>query len=224
MNKRRKHNHVNDKTKKSLNKQTEILLTGNYLREQQLIDNLSCKIQEECLLKNILPAKINLPYPKIQVKNKNEKYAQILSKDFCGSVSEFTAISQYINHEIRLTNKYCKASEVILSISKTEMMHMQMIGELITLLGGDVSYSYYNNGSYSYWTPSFVDLGTNYVNMILIDINDEYKAIKQYEEHIRTIDDACIKSILERIIKDEKYHIELLTKLLDENNYSKSDD
>ena len=224
MTKRKKRNQTNNKTKKALNKQREIPLTGNYLREQQLIDNLSCKIQEKCSLKNVLPAKINLPYPKIQVKNKNEEYAKILSQDFCSNVSEFTAISQYVNHEIRLNNKYCKASETILSISKTEMMHMQMIGELITLLGGNLSYSYYDNGSYSYWTPKFVEFGTNYVNMILLDINDEYKAIRQYEEHIRVIDDMCIRAVLECIIKDEKYHIELLTALLDENNYSKSND
>lgn len=222
--KRKKRNRTNTKINKSLNIQKDIPLTGDYLKEQQLIDNLSCRIQEKYPLNNIPPAKINLPYPKIQVKNKNKKYAEILSRDFCSGVSEFTAISQYINHEIRLSNKYFKASETILSISKTEMIHMQMIGEIITLLGENLNYSYYNNGSYSHWTSKFVDFGTNYVNMILLDINDEYKAIKQYEEHIEIIDDTYIKAILNRIIKDEKYHIELLTALLDENNYSKSDD
>ena len=58
MTKRKKRNQTNNKTKKALNKQREIPLTGNYLREQQLIDNLSCKIQEKCSLKNVLPAKL----------------------------------------------------------------------------------------------------------------------------------------------------------------------
>ena len=212
------------KTLKSLKKQKEVILTGNYLREKQLIDGLSFKIEEKCSLDNIMAASANIPYPKIQVKNKNEKFAQILSLDFCSSISEFTALTQYVNHEIRFTKKYCNAAKIILSISKTEMMHMQIIGELITLLGANLNYSYYDNGSYLNWSTKFVDYGANYVNMILLDINDEYKAIKQYEDHIRLIDDAYIKAILERIIKDEKYHIELLTKLLDENNYSKTYD
>lgn len=220
MTKHKKHR----QTLKTNKNEGKISLTGNYLREQQLIDSLSCKIQEKCSTKDVMPAKINIPYPKIQVKNKNEKFAQILSLDFCSSVSEFSAVTQYINHEMRFTNKYCRAARTVLSICKTEMMHLQMIGELIILLGGDLNYSYYNDGSYSNWSPKFVDYGTNYVNMILLDISDEYKAIKQYEEHIKAIDDNCIKTVLERIIKDEKYHIELLTGLLDENNYSKSYD
>lgn len=209
---------------KDLKKKRETPLYGSYLREKQLIDNLSCKIQEKCSIQNIMPAKIDIPYPKIQVNNKNEKYAQILSQDFCGRISEFSAVSQYSNHQIRLSEKYCNAAKIILSISKTEMMHMHMIGTLITLLGGSLNYNYYDNGSYVNWSPQFVDYGTNYVNMILLDINDEYKAIKQYEDHIKMIDDNCIKSVLARIIKDEKYHIELLTSILDENNYSSSQD
>lgn len=220
MTKHRKH----DQTLKDLKKKREIPLTGSYLREKQLIDSLSCKIQEKCSLDSVMPAKINIPYPKIQVKNKNEKFAQILSLDFCSSISEFSAVAQYVNHQIRFTDKYCKAAEIILSISKTEMMHMEMIGKLIILLGGSLNYGYYDNGSYSNWTPNFIDYGTNYVNMILLDINDEYKAIKQYEEHIKAIDDECIGAVLKRIIKDEKHHIELLTGLLDDNNYSKTYD
>ncbi|WP_294406543.1 ferritin family protein [uncultured Clostridium sp.] len=209
---------------KDLKKKREIPLYGSYLREKQLIDNLSCKIQEKSLIQNIMPANSDIPYPKIQVKNKNKEYARILSNDFCGSISEFSSVSQYSNHEIRLTGKYDKAAKTILSISKTEMMHMHMIGKLITLLGGDLNYSYYDNSSYVDWSPRFVNFGTNYVNMILLDINDEYKAIKQYENHIKIIDDDCIKAVLSRIIKDEKYHIELLTGILDENNYSSKKD
>ncbi len=215
MTKHRKHS----QTIKALQKQSEINLSGNYLREKNLIDSLSCKIEEKFSLTNVIPAKINIPYPKIQVKSKNERYADILSRDFCSSVSELTAVMQYTNHEIRFKQKYCKAANIILSISKIEMMHMQMIGELIVLLGGSINYSYFNNGSYTCWTPEYVDLGTNYVNMLLLDINDEYKAIRQYEEHIKAIDDNCIKAILDRIIKDEKYHIELLTRLLDDKSY-----
>ncbi len=215
MTKHRKHS----QTMKALQKQSEVKLLGNYLREKSLIDSLSCKIEEKCSSINVVPAKINIPYPKIQVKSRNEQYAEILSRDFCSSVSELTAVMQYTNHEIRFKQKYCNAANTILSIAKTEMIHLQMIGEVIVLLGGSINYSYFNNGSYTRWTPEYVDFGTNYVNMILLDINDEYKAIRQYENHIKAIDDNCINTLLERIIKDEKYHIELLTRLLDDKSY-----
>ena len=202
---------------KELGSQNNMILNGNYLREKELIDKLSIKINEKRSIENINIAKINLPYPKIQVKSQNKKYAKILSTDFCGKISEFTAISQYINHELRLDNKYSNASKTLLSISKIEMIHMQIIGEIIILLGGSPNYCFYDYDSYNFWTPQYVEYGTNYVNMILLDINSEYKAIKQYEDHINAINDNYIKAILERIIKDEKYHIELLTELLDQD-------
>ena len=207
----------NNRSLRSMEEEKSMPLTGVYLKEKELLDELSTKLQKKTLRSDLLSGKADLSYPKIQVEEKNKRYAQILSIDFCGKVSEFTSISQYLNHQIRFTNKYYNAQKVLLSINKTEMMHMQIVCELIVLLGENPNYYYYDDKSYYPWIPQFVDCGTNFVNMILLDINDEYKAIKQYEEHIRDIDDKYIKQILERIIKDEKYHIELLTQLLEEN-------
>ena len=53
MTKHRKHS----QTIKALQKQSEINLSGNYLREKSLIDSLSCKIEEKFSLTNVIPAK-----------------------------------------------------------------------------------------------------------------------------------------------------------------------
>lgn len=221
------------------NKTVEIELTGNYLKEQELIEKLNLKLngndesrhndseknkKDKCDCsdnkKMVRPAIIDAPYPPIKVKEPNLEYAQIISNDFAGIVSEFGAIAQYVNHQIRLNLIAQKASQTLLAISKAEMIHMEMLGKLIIKLGGDVNYCFYNKNSKkcSEWKTEYINYGTNYINMILMDINDEYKAIKQYEEHIKEIKDENIQKILKRIIEDEKYHIELLSGLVRDYN------
>ena len=45
---------------------------------------------------------MDLPYPPIQVREKNRDYADLLSIDYCGMVSELSAITQYINNQNRM--------------------------------------------------------------------------------------------------------------------------
>ena len=52
--------------------------------------------------------------------------------------------------------------------------------------------------------------------MIEDDIRAEREAIKQYQEHMRLIDDPSVRALLARIIEDEEVHIRLLEGLLQE--------
>ena len=52
--------------------------------------------------------------------------------------------------------------------------------------------------------------------MLLADMQAEQAAINQYRMHIRVIEDECVDAVLERIIKDEEYHIMLLETLMRE--------
>ena len=54
-------------------------------------------LPDTCNFRDVQPIMMNLPYPPIQVRKKNKDYANILSFDYCGSVSEMSAITQYIN-------------------------------------------------------------------------------------------------------------------------------
>lgn len=42
------------------------------------------------------PIMVELPYPEIRVREKNQTYANLLSIDYCGATSELSAITQYI--------------------------------------------------------------------------------------------------------------------------------
>lgn len=168
-----------------------------------------------CSFAGVKPIMMDLPYPAIQVKGQNQAYANLLSIDYCGAVSEMSAITQYINNENRLSCEKCPLAKTILGIAMAEMMHLQKLGELIFLLGGRVDFSAkQRNGMQKMWTPEYLTLPDQIGKMLSADIESEKAAIHQYKVHMNMINDSCVNAVLARIIKDEEYHIMLLSALL----------
>ena len=157
---------------------------------------------------------VDLPYPEIKVRGRNRNYADLLNVDYCGFVSELSAITQYINNENRISFEECAMARTLLGIAIAEMMHLQKLGELIVLLGGNVDFSCKTcNGRPKLWSPEYLTIPENIDKMLTADIEAEKDAVRQYEMHIKMIDDDCVNAVLRRIILDEEYHIMLLKSL-----------
>lgn len=169
---------------------------------------------DTCSFKGVQPIMMDLPYPSIQIREKNQEYANLLSFDYCGSVSEMSATMQYINNENRLSGKNCDIAKIILGIAMAEMIHMQKLGQMIVLLGGTVDFSVRQRGLKRMWTPEHLKMPENAKGMLLADIEDEKAAIHQYRTHMKMIRDSYVNALLERIILDEEYHIMTLQALL----------
>lgn len=176
-------------------------------------------MEERCLTNNcsftgVKPIMADLPYPETKVRGRNRNYADLLSVDYCGFVSEMSAITQYINNENPISFERCTLARTLLGIAMAEMMHLQKLGELIVLLGGNVDFSAKTrNGRPKLWTPEYLTIPENIDKMLIADIEAEKEAIRQYEMHINMIDDDCVNAVLKRIILDEEYHIMLLKAL-----------
>lgn len=176
------------------------------------MDSKCC--ENTCNFAGIKPIMVDLPYPPIRVRGENRGYADLLSIDYCGSVSELSAVTQYINNESRLSREKCSMAKTLLGIAMAEMMHLQKLGELIILLGGDIDFAAKTcNGREKLWTPAYLTIPAQTVKMLTADIEAEKAAIEQYEAHIRMIKDDCVDAVLRRIILDEEYHIMLLKAL-----------
>ena len=174
-------------------------------------------VKSNCQFSSIRPIMMDLPYPPLEVKGRNQAYANLLSIDYCGSVSELSAVTQYINNEGRLCEKDCSCARALLGMGIAEMMHLQKLGQLIGLLGGRIDYvAKYRNGQKRMWTPKYLTLPDNMERILLADIEAEQAAIRQYNMHIGMISDECVNAVLARIIKDEEYHISILQLLLEE--------
>lgn len=174
-------------------------------------------LANSCNFAGVSPIMMALPYPPIQVKERNQVYANLLSIDYCGSVSEMSAIMQYINSENRLSCEKCEAARTILGIAMAEMIHLQKLGQLICLLGGNIDFTAkYRDGKPRMWTPEYVSVSENAGKMIAAGIQSEKAAINQYQMHMKMIKDNNVNAVLARIIKDEEYHIMLLRVLSSE--------
>ena len=170
-----------------------------------------------CSVRDVQPIMMDLPYPPIQVREKNPAYANLLSIDYCGSVSELSAITQYINHENRMSCDRCPATKAVLGIAMAEMIHLQKLGEMIFLLGGTIDFTAkHRDGRQRMWTPQYLSTPDGAREMLLADIEGEKSAIEQYRMHMKMIKDEHVNAVLARIIKDEEYHIIILQVLLTE--------
>ena len=170
-----------------------------------------------CSFSDVRPIRMELPYPPVQVKGKNRIYANLLSMDHCGSVSELSAIAQYINHENRLSLENCSVAKTLLGIAMAEMIHLQILGEMILLLGGTIDFSVNGrDGKPKRWTAEYLSMPEQAKKMISANMVSENAAIRQYRMHMKMIKDKNINAVLARIIKDEEYHILILQALMKE--------
>ncbi len=151
-----------------------------------------------------------LPYPKIQVIGPNPYYANIIKEDYAGMVSEMTAINQYLYHYFDTKNYDKEVGDTLEQIAIVEMRHLEILAELISLLGEKPIYYTQN----SFWSACYVYYGNNLYEQLVNDLNSEYAAIENYNCHINIINDPYIKEILERIIADEEEHIKILKDLI----------
>ena len=98
-----------------------------------------------------------------------------------------------------------------------EMIHLQVIGGLSFLLGGNIDFSVrMRNGQSRMWTPQYLNLQAAPREILIAAIDSEKKAINQYTSHRKMINDKYVNAVLLRIIQDEEYHIMILQGLLRE--------
>ena len=179
------------------------------------MDEKSNSFVNTCDFMSVRPIMVDLPYPPVQVRNKNQRYANLLSVDYCGSVSEMSAITQYINNESILSGDNCQMAKTILGIAMAEMIHLQKLAALIILLGGSVDYvARYKDNQQKMWTPQYITMSDNPVSILRAGIQSENEAIHQYRVHMNIINDNYVNAVLARIIKDEEYHIMLLKAMM----------
>jgi bacterioferritin len=156
------------------------------------------------------------PYPPIKVQCANLHYAEILTDDYAGVVSELTAVNQYLYHHILFQEIDKKLGKLLENVSITEMRHLEILARVIRMLGSSpVLRGAYSTGG-QFWAGNFIYYGTNLYEQLQADIDAEYTAIAQYQKHIHLIADPYIQAILKRIILDEKVHIRLFQQALAE--------
>ena len=157
---------------------------------------------------------LSVPYPPIKTNGKNMYYASLLTSDFAGTTSEMSAFSEYTYQQI-ISSKP-KVSNILHGISKIELYHMQTLGELIILLGGNPRLAVQSGCNCIFWNAQNISYESNPKIFLKDNISAEKATIANYRTRINQINDINVKRILERIILDEEHHVKLFSILLKE--------
>lgn len=157
---------------------------------------------------------VDMPYPEVTITNPDANYLPLLFDDFAGIISELSCSTRYIyEHLVTDATLYPDMKAALEGIAIVEMKHLDLIGTIITQLGGDPRYWSINADVPTYWTPKYIKFTRNPREILLEDIRTEQLVITIYENQIRIIQDKHISDILKRIILDEQLHIKILTEL-----------
>lgn len=162
-------------------------------------------------------SKVDKPYPEPKVVNKNLQYANLLLQEYSGVVSENSVIHLYLYQHFVLKEHYPEISKILKSIAITEMKHLELLGETITLLGMKPIYATMQNGLAHFWDSSKLNYSITLREILEMDIISEHQAIQNYQNSKRQIQDIYIQSMLQRIIEDEELHLNTFKNLLHTN-------
>ena len=162
-------------------------------------------------LQKILQRNCKIPYPKVPKLYKNSRYCGLVYNAFAGrEEGELTATLQYIYEHIYL-QKHSDISRILKEIAIQEMQHLNILGEIIVNLGGKPIYQNSNN---EFWNACNVNYKfSNIEEAMKINIRAEEMAIKNYQLLWRYTNNPYLRKVYERIILDEKVHLEIFKNL-----------
>jgi bacterioferritin len=149
------------------------------------------------------------PYPEV-TGAPDPMTVAMLKDSYAGAHGELTSITTYIYQNGRSVSNDAFANAV-LQIAICEMMHLDMLGDAITALGGNASF---DDGHY-YWNASYTNYGSTMKEMLSADIAAERTAIANYKKQISLTHNHSVKELLARIIKDEELHLKFFSETLD---------
>lgn len=157
----------------------------------------------------------DLPYPTIQVEKPNLDYAYLLLQDYAGNISEVTAILRYSYQKFLNINE--EFTKTIRTIAMVEMRHLDILGQLICMLGLKPEYKTLQSDTNNMipWNSDSVNYDTDLEDLLKYNIQSENDAIINYKKHYDMIDDIYIRQNIARIIEDEKTHIKCFKELLE---------
>ena len=163
--------------------------------------------------------KLELPYPSIEDILVDYKSASIISPAYCGVHGELDAILQYVYHCFyfkRIGDE--QTAKILMGIAMCEMMHLEMLGELILKLGIDPVFTRRPPIRGDFYNTSQINYSRTPIKMLIDDITAEMVAVSEYEKICERLTNEQVGAVIKRIILDEQLHIKVLRARLEEIN------
>ena len=148
-------------------------------------------------------------YPPIEIEKPDRRYIAPLLHILASKQSEMSAIYTYAYDSFVLKAKFPELSEVTSRIGEVEMHHFQILGELVTLLGGDPRCMAMDRGRLIPWNGTMASYQRNVKMMLMQNMKSEQEAVNIYTAQSMRIKDAKLSAILARLAEDEQVHYQI---------------
>lgn len=166
---------------------------------------------------SIRPVASPEPYPPIKVSRENPCYATMLYPAIRAQESETTAITTYLYQHWILSDRFSDLGRTLMAISKVEMFHLNTIGKLITMLGGDPRFA---NNACECWNADAIDYCQEVHHILAANIASEEGAAAFYQHTAKEIQDPCVSAVLNRLALDEILHAQIFREFLESDKSS----
>ncbi len=163
------------------------------------------------------PMIIDLPYPTTDGIRNDALSLQIISPAYSTSVGELNAVLQYVYHSFCFYKHGLKdCAEMLMSIAKAEMIHLDILGKTIFALGAAPVFAQYPSTGFNFYSTKYVAYSNTLRHMLEDDLICERRAIADYKKMLRCLKNKQVAAIVSRIIDDENLHVAAIEEILKE--------
>ncbi len=160
---------------------------------------------------------IDLPYPTTDGIRNDALSLQIISPAYSTSVGELNAVLQYVYHSFCFYKHGLKdCAEMLMSIAKAEMIHLDILGKTIFALGAAPVFAQYPSTGFNFYSTKYVAYSNTLRHMLEDDLICERRAIADYKKMLRCLKNKQVAAIVSRIIDDENLHVAAIEEILKE--------
>lgn len=153
-------------------------------------------------------------YPEIAVCEPNKEYAKLLTMDLAFEKSEMTTMHQYFYQSWTISHTYQTIRTVIARISEVETRHFNIIGQLITLLGGNPTCAAIQQNQKQVWNGTMINYTRDIKELLNDNMQGEKMAAEVYHAQSLELKDPFVSKILYRLSLDEQLHHQIFKSFL----------
>ena len=149
-------------------------------------------------------------YNKMYWLSPNSFYAELLQNLYAGPYSEIISFLQFSYQSFLLTPYGNKIGKTFERLASEDLLHAKKLAEAIVMLGGKPEYK---SSSGKFLGGRNINTDSNISAMIVADVELKENAIINLKTTLAKIDNKFIQNLLNSIINEEQYHLNLLKEL-----------
>ena len=156
--------------------------------------------------------RVNKPYPEIIGAQEDSQTVSILKNLVFSRVGELAGVLTYIYQSVIAEKIKKEIAGIFEEIGIVEMMHQDMLMHAIVDFGGNPRYE---DSQGNYFNTANLNYSMKLREMLDNNIRAETVAIENYNMAITRVKNQSLKDLFERIIEDEKRHLEIFKRIRD---------